>query len=108
MPKLTIDTKADESLFEPIEIEINGETFEAKRLTRPLLLGIESLMKQMGEGSFDAAYKAIELLLGDDALDVISDLDLAQVTKIIRFITDTSMPEEEKNESTPGDKASRS
>ena len=107
MPKLIIDTKADESLFEPIVIEVNGETFQAKRLTRPLLLGIEGLMKQMQDGSFNAAYKALELLLGEEALNVIDDLDLSQVTKIIRFITDTSMPEEEKNGSTPGDKASR-
>ena len=107
MPKLIIDTKADESLFEPIEVEINGQTFQAKRLTRSVLLGIEDLMKQMQVGSFDAAYKALELLLGEDALSV-SDLDLTQVTKIIRFITDTSMPEDEKNASKPGGKASRS
>ena len=107
MPTLKIDTKADESLFEPIEVEINGQTFQAKRLTRSLLAGIEDLMKQMQGGSFDAAYKAIELLLGEGVLEV-SDLDLTQVNKIIRFITDTSIPEDEKNASKPGGKASRS
>jgi len=106
MPKLTIDTK--ESLFDPIEIEIDGEMFEVERLTRPLLFKIEEFMKQIEDGSFDAGYKLIELLLGEKALDAISGLDLIQVNKISTFITDsiTQLSGEEKNESKPGDKAS--
>lgn len=108
MPKLTIDTK--ESLFDPIEIAIDGETFVVKRLTRSLLLEIEELMKAVQGGSFDAGYKVLELLLGKKAFSVISELDLTQVNKISTFITSsiTQTTDEEKNVSKPGDKVSLS
>jgi len=106
MPKLTIDTK--DSLFDPIEIAIDGETFVVNRLTRPLLLKIEELMKAIQGGSFDAGFRVLELLLGEKAFAVISELDLTQVNKISKFITGsiTQTTDEEKNGSKPGDKVS--
>jgi len=106
MPTLKIDTK--ESLFEPIKIELDGEAFVVNQLTRSILLKMEELMKQIEDGSFDAGYKVLELLLGEKAIAVISGLDLIQVNKITKFITTsiTQSGDEEKNESKPGDKTS--
>ena len=105
MPKLKIDT----SLFEPIEIEIDGTVYESKRLTRNIFLEIERLTSAVEGGNIEAGYKILELLLGEKCVKVISNLDISIVNKITKFITDnaSTVGQEEKNGSTPGGKGSQ-
>ena len=103
MPKLTIDTK--ESLFKPIEVEIDGKVFEVKRFTRAVAQEVEKLDTQIQGGKLDAAYRQLEIFLGENK--AIGNLDLNQVNEITRFIVKNIIsPEpEEKNEPKPGDSA---
>lgn len=103
MPKLIIS-----SLFDPIEIEIDGEVFKVERLTRALLLKIGELMEEDDDKSLESGYKVLELVLGERAYEVISELDIRRVNEIVEFIKDNISPStsEEKNESKPGDEPS--
>ena len=105
MPKLTIDN----SLLEPIEIEINGTTFKVQKMTRAVLTEVEVLRKEADEDNLDAGYKMIELLLGEDCSEIIQELDIRQVTEIAEFIKNSisSSEDEEKNVTTPGGETSQ-
>ena len=109
MPKLTIDTK--KSLFDPIEIEIDGKVYTVKRVDRTMLKEIETLDQETAEGKLNAAYKRLELFLGTDIDDeVIGKLDLLELVKITNFILTNIFEsgEQGKNGIKPGDKVSPS
>ena len=101
MPTLKIDTR--KSLYQPVEVEIDGKKFAAKRLDRDIIQQVEALDVEAQGGKLDSAYKQLELLLGKHK--AISRLDFHQVGEIITFIVKSMLnPEEqEKNESGPGD-----
>lgn len=102
--KLTINT----SLFDPIEIEIDKKVYQAKPLTRTVFKEIEELDKQIEEGSVEAGYKLLELLLGEECSQVISGLDISFVNQITDFIiSSVKTGAEEKNELKPGDSDSQ-
>jgi hypothetical protein len=105
MPKLKIDT----SLFEPIEIEIDGKVYEARRLTRDVFKEIQALDEEISAGNIEAGYKLLEMLLGQEAVDVISGLDISIVNQICDFIVNrvATTGEAEKNGPKSGGKDSQ-
>jgi hypothetical protein len=102
------------SLYKPIEIEIDGETFRAKVLTRAMLRKMTTLEKKIRGGDADGAYEQLEMIFGKH--QVFDKLDLRQVNEIIAYVTtqffkpekaiDVDETEEEKNVNRPGDKKS--
>jgi len=101
MPKLKIDTAT--SLYEPIEVEIDGQKFTLRRITREKLREIEELDRAIGEGNLDAAYKRLEVFFGPS--EAFSKLDLCQVGELVRFVVRAILNPEtaEKNLSNPGE-----
>jgi hypothetical protein len=82
MPRLKIDTK--KSLYEPLEIEINGKVFQAKAIDRDILKKIRELDAETGKGNLDAAYQRLELLIGKHKF--IDDLKLENLIEITEFV----------------------
>lgn len=103
MPKLRIDSTA--SIYDPIEVEIDGETYPLRKLTRKELADLERLDKEIQEGHLDAAYGRLEIMFGQH--EAISKIDLSQVGEIVRFVAQAILnPEKkEKNAQKPGDKS---
>lgn len=102
MPKLTIDTSA--SLYAPIEVEIDGQKFTLRKITRAELQELAALDTEIAKGNLDAAYERLEIMFGPS--EVFSKLDLNQVGEVIRFVTRGILNPEtaEKNAPKPGDK----
>lgn len=105
--KLILSTK--KSLFEPIEIEIDGRTYQSKSLSKKLVdevLG-DKIQKEAQKGNIDALYKQVYLLY-DIEKDALESLDVRDVGKIVRYtvnqITSSTEEEPEKNPNGPGDK----
>jgi hypothetical protein len=100
MPKLSIDTGA--SLYEPIEVEIDGKAFVLRRLTQKDFAELEALDQKIIDGNLVAAFKRLDVLFGPD--ESFSKLDIYQVGEVIRFVARAiSNPEKkEKNGPNPG------
>jgi len=98
MPKLAIDTRA--SLFEPIEIEIDGEKFQVKPLTRDLLRKIQDLDEKILGGNADAPYERLEALIGTSP--IIDGLTLQQVIEITMFIVNSARTPKKTEKNLPG------
>jgi len=103
MPKLRIDTTT--SIYEPIEVEIDGKAYVLRKLTRKELGELEGLDEKIKAGQLDAAYGRLELMFGPH--EAFSKLDLSQVGEVVRFVVQAILnPEKrEKNAQKPGDKA---
>lgn len=101
MPKLRIDTSA--TVYEPITVEIDGQTYTLKRITRKEIKQIEALDREVSLGHLDAIYGRLEVLFGEQ--DAFAGLSLAEVSRIIRFVVEAiAAPEtDEKNGPKPGD-----
>jgi len=80
MPRLKIDT----SLYDPIEVEIDGEIFRVKKITRDMLQKIQELDTETGKGNLEAAYQRLELFIGKHK--VINNLALEDLIEITNFI----------------------
>ena len=105
---LKLDTKA--SLFEPIEVEIDGQRFAVKRITLGDLEKIQSLQAEAAAGSATAIRESLETLLVGKATALLKSLPLDQVAKLIEFVVHRSVAPgvEEKNGRGPGDKSTLS
>ena len=98
---LKLDTKP--SLFNPIEVEIDGKIFRVKDLTLGSLERIQELQSALNEGSATAIRGILELLM-EGEVSLLKDLSFRKIQKLIRVIVEKSMTaeDEEKNESGPG------
>ena len=102
MPRLSIDTK--KSLYEPIEVEIDGKIFEVQAVDRAVFRKMNEFDEQTKQGNLEAAYQKLELLIGRHKF--IESLKLEELAKIHEFINSNLLrpPKAEKNSPGPGDK----
>lgn len=81
MPKFKIDTQ--DNLFEPIEIEINGEAYHSVKFTRKLFREVLKKESKTSAGDMDSLYDQIKLIfpkLTDVTLD---DLDIREINAML-------------------------
>lgn len=100
---LKIDTKA--SLYEPLEVEIDGCVLKTREITLGNLEDIQHLLPEITAGSATAAKKLLAILLEGDNNDLLRALPLAQIKNLIDMLIDrASNPTgEEKNAQRPED-----
>lgn len=82
MSKLKIDTK--NSLYEPVEVEINGKTFQVKKITREIGQQLADFDAQIQKGNTDAIYQRLELVIGKNK--EIDQLGIHEAITIMKFI----------------------
>lgn len=82
MSRLVINT--EESLYKPVDIEIDGQVYTVARITRPIQRQIMKLDEQWKSGDLDAAYKRLELLIGPQPF--MEKIDVQQVNAITEYI----------------------
>lgn len=101
---LKLDTT--KSLFEPIEIEVDGTRLRVKRITLDDLEHIQALQERASAGSAAAIRESVSALLEGD-VSIIGKLRLDQVAELIATVVERSVKPsaEEKNSSGPGDKS---
>jgi len=106
MPRLKIES--EKSLYQPIEVEIDGHIFSLKKVTQKMLGEIGRLDEEIPKGNLEAAWQRLEVLFGPSKL--FAKLDIFQVGEIIRFVVRSIVaPEaEEKNGQGPGQEKSPS
>lgn len=101
--RLKIDTKA--TLFDPIEVEIDGKVIKVRTFTIRDLQKIQELEKDALAGSVKAIKEMIIPLLETDDPNILDSLQLSQLKPLIEFVVTRSMgvsEGEEKNASGPG------
>lgn len=100
--KLILSTK--ESLYKPIEIEVDGVIYKAGKLTRDFLKGFFDFEKLAFEGDTDAPYKQAHYAFGIP-LKVLYKLDAAEVKDINdRILTGLSSPDRVNKDTSPNSK----
>ena len=104
MPKIyEINTK--ESLYEPIEVVIDGKSFTVKEITLEGLEKIQDLYQDaIVNGSAKSIRGILEIVLGSS--EVFGSLTMRQIKKLVSVVVEKSInpPEEpEKNAPSPGD-----
>lgn len=82
MSRLVINT--EESLYKPVDIEIDGQVYTVARVTRPIQRRILELDEEWKKGNLDAAYQRLELLIGSQPF--MEKLDVQQVNTITEYI----------------------
>jgi Holliday junction resolvasome RuvABC ATP-dependent DNA helicase subunit len=105
MAKIQINTK--KSLYEPIEIEIDGKSYAVKRITRDVLKKIREYDEKVSKGDLDAAYKRLELFIGKHK--AINELGLDELNEVTNFIIHNIISPKriEKNSQRPADEKSQ-
>jgi hypothetical protein len=98
---LEIDTT--KSLFEPIEIKIDGKLFRVRELTLGMLEEIQKFQTETAEGSAGAIRKQLETLVEGNA-EAFGKLTMSQLEKVMSVIVEKSLrpKEPEKNAQKPG------
>jgi len=103
--KLILSTQ--KSIHEPIEVEIDGKTYQNRPLSRATFDEVRKHEKEALKGDIEALYKQVQILYGV-GMDVLNKLDIRDVSSIINHtMTKVSQPivekeKAEKNESKPG------
>lgn len=107
MPRLQINTKTSLSLYDPLEVEINGKVFKVKPVGRNMIKRIGELDAEVRKGNLDAAYERLELLIGKHK--VIDELILEDLIEITDYITHNLIrpKRKEKNLQGPGAEVSQ-
>ena len=98
---LEIDTT--KSLFEPIEIKIDGKLFRVRELTLGMLEEIQKFQVDMVQGSAEAIRKQLETLVEGNS-EAFGKLTMSQLEKVMGVIVEKSLrpKEPEKNAQKPG------
>jgi len=107
MPKLELSTK--KSIHNPIEVEIDGKTYQNRPLSRTLFEEVKKHEKAALAGDIEALYKQVQILYGVP-IEILNKLDIRDVNSLLEFtmtqITQspvkTDKEKAEKNESEPG------
>lgn len=80
--RLVLNTK--KSLYEPVEIVIDDQTYQSVKTTRALLAEIEKLDPKAAKNEDGALYKIIQLLFNVEQ-EVLEKLDKREVQDIYTF-----------------------
>lgn len=101
--RLKLSTK---TLYEPIEVEIDGEVLRVKPITLGDLERIQDLQEKAGAGSATAIRKSLEALL-EGKVAILKSLPLGALAELVEFVVTKSVKPatEEKNGQGPGDKS---
>lgn len=103
--RFVLSTK--KSLFDPIEVEVDGKIYQSRKLNRPLFDEIRKHEKSANEGDIDALYKQVNIIFGIEP-SVLNALDIRDIEAMLTFATKKifhpDKKDEAKNGSKPGDK----
>lgn len=80
--KLVLNTK--KSLYEPIEIEIDGQVYQSAKTTRALLVEIDKLDEKAAKNEDEPLYKIVQLLFNVEP-KTLEKLDKREVQDIYTF-----------------------
>lgn len=96
------------SLYEPVEIEIDGNVLQVKRITLGGLERIQELQKEAMAGSAKAIRESLETLLVGD-VSLLAKMPLDKLAELITAVVERAVKPgpEGKNSSGPADKSSR-
>ena len=105
--KLILSTQ--KSIHKPIEIEIDGKTYQNRPLSRAIFDEVKKHEKEALKGDIEALYKQVQILFGVP-MEVLNKLDIRDVNTLLQYtMTQVSQPlaatnkeKAEKNESKPG------
>lgn len=105
--RLVLSTQ--KSLHKPIEVEVDGKTYQNKPLSRATFDEVKKYEKAAVGGDIDALYKQVQLLF-PIAIEVLNKLDIRDIntlityttTKIFQSVATTPKEKAEKNVLEPG------
>ncbi len=105
--KLILSTQ--KSIHKPIEVEIDGKTYQNRPLSRATFDEVKKHEKAALGGDIEALYKQVQILYGVE-MAVLNKLDVRDVNSLISYTMDqifkqsaTTVKEKaEKNAPTPG------
>ncbi len=105
--KLILSTQ--KSIHKPIEIEIDGKTYQNRPLSRATFDEVKKHEKAALGGAIEALYKQVQILYGV-SMDVLNKLDIRDVNTLLQYtMTQVSQPlpttdkeKAEKNGPKPG------
>lgn len=80
--RFVLNTK--KSLYEPIEIEIDGQVYQSIKTTRVLLVEIDKLDEKAAKNDDEALYKIVQLLFNVER-KTLEKLDKREVQDIYTF-----------------------
>ena len=91
------------TLFEPVEVDIDGEILRVKPITLGSLESIQALQEKAGRGSIAAIREMIGTLF-EGNLEILPNLSLESAVKLIEVAVQKSIKPgpEEKNGPGPG------
>jgi len=93
MPKLTINTK---SLYEPIEIEVDGVSYQIEKLDTNFFEKVQKFDAMIGEGKLDANALFVHECIGVP-MKKAKAMDYRDINGIRNFIIKCLTAENEKN-----------
>jgi hypothetical protein len=98
------------SLYEPVEVEIDGRRLQVKRITLGDLERIQALQADATAGSAKAIRESLETLLVGEAADValVAKMPLEKLAELITTVVERAVKPgpEGKNSSGPADQSS--
>ena len=105
--KLILSTQ--KSIHKPIEVEIDGKTYQNRPLSRATFDEVKKHEKAALEGDIEALYKQVQILFGVP-LEVLNKIDIRDINTLLNYAmaqifqssTETDKEKAEKNESKPG------
>ena len=88
--KLVLSTK--KSIHKPIEIEIDGKTYQNRPLSRATFDDVKKHEKDALKGDIEALYKQVRILFGV-SMDVLNKLDIRDVNTLLQYtMTQVTQP----------------
>ena len=99
MSGLKIDTST--TLYEPVEVEVNGVVLRVKPATLKTLKSIQSIWSDMRAGSAEAIGAGLAALFEGD-LAVLDDLPLQKLGEVIEYAVEQSTKAGESGKNSPG------
>jgi len=109
--KLILSTQ--KSIHKPIEVEIDGKTYQNRPLSRATFDEVKKHEKTALAGDIEALYKQVQILFGVP-LEVLNKIDIRDINTLLNYAmaqifqssTETDKEKAEKNESKPGQNSS--
>jgi len=99
-----LEISTSETLFDPIEVVIDGKTFIVKEITLDTLEKVQDLYVEATAGSARAIHQILDLVLGKD--DLFGKMTMRQLKRLVEVVVSKSLnpPEgDEKNASRDGE-----
>ena len=105
--KLVLSTQ--KSIHKPIEVEIDGETYQNRPLSRTTFDEVKKHEKEALKGDIEALYKQVQILFGVP-MEVLNKIDVRDINSLITYTMDqifkasatTDKEKAEKNAPKPG------